>query len=129
MIFNIQLTNIRNNEIFNITFSDKIKNLYDLNKQLTVGRRNGFKFNQINELTIKIHSHLRYINISYYLKFPMPLSHRHFFRKISQNREEINNFGNDLENDMSEMVQSIKLKFVCNFIISSLFLIQHIFAI
>ena len=55
-------------------------NLYELNKKVTVARQKGFLFNQINKLTIKIYSHLRYINMRYYLKFPMPMCHRQFLQ-------------------------------------------------
>ena len=77
--FDTHPTNVRNNEIIIITISNKIKNLYELNKTLKVARKNGFKFNEINKLTKKIYSHLRNINISCFLKFPMPMCHRHFF--------------------------------------------------
>ena len=39
--------------------------LYDINKKTTVARQNGFMFNQINKITKKLYSLLRYINISY----------------------------------------------------------------
>ena len=81
-----------------MTISGKSMNLCDLNKKLKVARDNGFKFNQINKLTIKIHSPVRYINISYYLKFQIPMCHRQFFRVISRNREYVENFCNDMEN-------------------------------
>ena len=97
-IYDIKLTNITNNETINLTISDKSMNLYDLNKKLTVARENGFMFNRINKVTIKFYSHLRYININYYLKFPMPMCHRQFFRVISQNPEYVDNFCNDLNN-------------------------------
>ena len=72
--------------------------LYEINKKLKVAKQNNFLFNQINELTIKICSHLQYINISCYLKFPMPMCHIQFFRKISQNLEYIYNFCDDNRN-------------------------------
>ena len=97
-IYDIKLTNNTNNEIINLTISGKGMNLYELNKKLTVARQNGFMFNQINKLTIKFYSHLRYINISYYLKSQIPMCHRQFFRVISQNRDYVENFCNDLEN-------------------------------
>ena len=37
-------------------------NLYELNKKLIVARQNDFISNQINKLTIKFYSPLRYIN-------------------------------------------------------------------
>ena len=97
-IYDVKLTNITNIEIFNLTVSGKSMNLYELNKKLTVARQNGFMFNQTNNLSIKFHSHLRYINISYYLKFQIPMCHRQFFRVISQNRQYVDNFCNDSNN-------------------------------
>ena len=97
-IYDIKLTNITNNEIINLTISGKSMNLYELNKKLTVARQTGFMFNQINKLTIKFYSHLQYINISYYLKSQIPMTHWQFFRVISQNRDYVENFCNDKEN-------------------------------
>ena len=97
-IYDCKLTNITNNEIFNLTISGKSMNLYELNNKLTVARQNGFMFNQINNLSLNFYSHLRYINIRYYLKFQIPMCHRQFFRVISQNREYVDNFCNDLNN-------------------------------
>ena len=96
--YDIKLTNISNNEIINLKISDKNMNLYELNKKLTIARQKGFIFIQILKLTIKFYSHLRYINISYYLKFRIPMCHRKFFRVISQNREHVDNFCNKMEN-------------------------------
>ena len=97
-LHDIKLTNIINNEIINLTITGKSLNLYELNKKLTVARQNGFMFNQINKLTIKFNSHLRYINISFYLNFQIPMCHRQFFRVISQNRDYVENYCNDMEN-------------------------------
>ena len=97
-IYDIKLTSITINEIIRLTISGKSMILYDLNKKLTVARQNGFMFNQINKLTIKFSSHLRYLNISYDLKFQIPMCHRQFFRVISQNREYVEIFCNDTEN-------------------------------
>ena len=97
-IYDNKLTNITNNEIINLTISGESMSLCELNKKLTVARHNGFMFNQINKLTIKFYSHLRFINISYYLKSQIPMCHRQFFRVISQNRDYVENFCNDMEN-------------------------------
>ena len=78
-IYDIELTNITNNEKINISLSDESLGLYELNKKLTIARQRGFILNQINKLTIKIYSHQRYINISYYLKHRIPIMHRQFF--------------------------------------------------
>ena len=52
--YNLNFTNITNNKIVNFTISDKSIGMYELNKKLTLARENGFKFNHINKLTIKI---------------------------------------------------------------------------
>ena len=97
-IYDIKLTNITNNEIFNITVSDESMNLFELNKKLTLTRQRGFRFLQINKLTIKIYSHQRYINISYYLKHRIPIMHRHFFKMLPQNRDYVQTHCNDRNN-------------------------------
>ena len=97
-IYDIKLTNIKNNEIINISISDESLGLYGLNKKLTIARQRGFKFNQINKLTIKIYSHQRYINISYYLKHRIPIMHRQFFKILSRNRDYVQTHCNDRNN-------------------------------
>ena len=57
-----------------------------------------FNFNQINKVTIKIYSHLRYLNIHYYLKQPFAMCHRNFLLKIPQNRDYIQTHFNDRRN-------------------------------
>ena len=86
-LYNIKLTNITNNEIITITFSDESMNLFELNKKLTLARQRGFRFLHINKLTIKFFSHQRYINITYYLKHRIPIMHRQFFKILSRNRD------------------------------------------
>ena len=84
--YDFNFTNIGTNETVNFTISDKCMGMYELNKKLTVARQNGFKFNQINKLTIKIYSSLSNINIHYHLKLGSPPLHRQFFIKISHIR-------------------------------------------
>ena len=97
-IYDIKFKNIANNKIVNFTLSGKNMDLYDLNNKLKVTRQNGFIFIHINKLTIKFYSHQRYINIKYYLKHRMSMGHRLFFKIISQNKEYVKNFYNDLDN-------------------------------
>ena len=87
-----------NNETINLTISDESLGLYELNKKLTIARQRGFILNQINKLTIKIYSHQRYINISYYVKHRIPIMHRQFFKKLSQNRNYVETHCNDRNN-------------------------------
>ena len=71
--------------------------LYELNKKLKIARQRDFIFNQIHKLTLKIYSHLRYINIRYYLKFQLPMCHRpffKFFKILSQIPEYVERFCN-----------------------------------
>ena len=77
--YDLKLTNIIYNEIINISISDKSMGLFELKKQLTVARQNGFIFNQINKLKVKIYSNLSHINIHYYLKLRIPIMRRQFF--------------------------------------------------
>ena len=96
--YDLNFTNIANSETANFTISDKGMGMYELNKKLVIPRERGFKFNQINKLTIKINSNLQRINICYYLKHCIPICHRLFFRRISQSKEYIENFCNDINN-------------------------------
>ena len=97
-IYDIKLINITNNEIINITISDESLDLYELNIKLTIARQRGFILIQINKLTVKIYSHQRYINISYYLKHRIPIMHRQFFKILSQNRDYVETHCNDRNN-------------------------------
>ena len=97
-IYDIKLTNITNNEIINISISDESMNLFELNKKLTVARQRGFRFLHIKKLTIRIYSHQRYINISYYLKHRIPIMCRQFFKILSQNRDYVQTNCNDRNN-------------------------------
>ena len=54
-IYNLNFTNVINNEIGNLTIFDKSLNINELNKKLKNARRNGFVFNQINNFKIKIY--------------------------------------------------------------------------
>ena len=96
--YDIKLTNIRSNEIENLTIVDKSMGLFELNKKLTVARHNGFIFNQINKITIKVYSNLQSIIIYYSIKHGIPMCHRLFFRIISQNKEYVERFCNDRNN-------------------------------
>ena len=52
--YDLNLTNIGNNETVIFTISDQSIALYELNKKLVIAQRNGFEFNQINKRTIKV---------------------------------------------------------------------------
>ena len=97
-IYDKKLTKITNNEIFNITISDESLGLYELNKKLTIARQRGFKFNQINNITIKFYSHQRCINIRCYLKHRIPIMPRQFFKILSKNRDYVHTRCNDINN-------------------------------
>ena len=69
--------------------------LFELNKKLTLARQRGFKFNQINKLTMKIYSHQRYKNISYYLNHRIPIMHGQIFKILTKNRDYVETHCND----------------------------------
>ena len=96
--YNLNFTNITNNETVNFTISGKSMGMYELNKKVTIARENGFIFNQINKLTIKIYSNLSHINIHYHLRLGSPPLHRQFFIKISENRDYIQTHCNNRRN-------------------------------
>ena len=52
----------------------------------------------MNKLTIKNYSNLSHIKIHYYLKRRLPIMHRKFLLKISQNRGYIQTHCNDRRN-------------------------------
>ena len=96
--YNLNYTNITNNETVIFLISDKSLGMYELNKKLTTARQNGFIFNQINKLTIKILSNLSHINIHYHLRLGAPPLHRQFFMKLLKNRDYIQTHCNDRRN-------------------------------
>ena len=96
--YDLNFTNITNNESVNFKISDKCMGMYELNKKLTIALERGFKFNQINKLTIKIYSNLSNINIHYHLRLGAPPLHRQFFLKISQHLDYIQTHCNERRN-------------------------------
>ena len=87
--YDLNFTNIGNNEAVNCTIPVKSMGLYELNKKLTISRGKGFIFIQKNKLTIKIYSNLSNIRLHYHLRLGSPPLHRQFFIKISQNKDYI----------------------------------------
>ena len=96
--YDLNFTNTNNNETVNFTISEKCMGVYELNKKLSIARENGFKFNQINKLTMKILSNLSHIKIHYHLRLGAPPLHRQLFIKISKNKEYIQTHCNDRRN-------------------------------
>ena len=86
--YNLNFTNT-NNEIVNFTISDKNMGVYELNLKLSIARKRGFIFNQINKLTIKIYSNLSNISIHYHLRLGASPLYRQFFKMLSRNRNYI----------------------------------------
>ena len=83
----------------NFTISDKNLGMYELNKKLTLARQRGFKFNQINNFTIKIYSNILYMNIDYCLKLSeTPQLYYNFFKNLARNHDYIQTHCNDLHN-------------------------------
>ena len=96
--YDLNFTNIDNNETVNFTISKKSMGLYELNKKLTIARGNGFVFNQFNKLTIKIYSNLSHINIHYHLRLGASPLHQRFFIKLARNHNYIQTHCDDRRN-------------------------------
>ena len=56
--------------------------LSEIHKKLKKARQNGFISNKILKLTIKNSSNLSNLIICYYLKFQIPMCHRHFLEYL-----------------------------------------------
>ena len=112
--YDFKLRNIIKNETINLIFSGKSMNLFDIIKNLTVARQNVFVFNQINKLIIKIYSHQQNKNVSYHLKFQIPMCRRQIFdNNITKSRicrKFLQCYGKIFSICMSELVQSVKLR-------------------
>ena len=96
--YDLNFTNITNNEIVKFTISDKSMGMYDLNNKLTVARERSYIFNQIYNFKIKIYSNLSNIYIHYHLRLGAPPLHRQFLIKRSQNPAYIQTHCNDRRN-------------------------------
>ena len=96
--YDLNFTNITNNEIVNLKISDKYTGMFELNEKLTIARQRGFTFNQINKLTIKFSTPLSKNNIHRYLKFQCPILVRQILKVISRHPESIQSFCNIFHN-------------------------------
>ena len=96
--YDLNFTNISNNETVNSTVFDKSMGLYQLNGNVTLAREKTFIFNQIKNFEKIIYSNLSHINIHYYLKLRIPMCQKRFFRKLAQNHEYIQLYCNDRRN-------------------------------
>ena len=92
--YDLNFTNITNNKLVNFKVSDKNMNMYELNKKLTLARKRGFKFNQINKFTIKFFTPLSHKYIHCYLKFPCRILVRKILKIMCRNPETIQTISN-----------------------------------
>ena len=96
--YDLNFTNITDNEIVDFMISDESMSMFELNKKLTLARQRKFKFNQINKLTIKFYTPLSQNNIYRYLKFQCPILVRQIIKIKSRNPESIQRFCNIFHN-------------------------------
>ena len=96
-LYDINIANIANTEITDLTTVDKSMNFYKLNGKLKNDRKKGFIFNQINKLTIKINSNLSNVNKHYYIKIRITILHRQIFRLISHNQDYVKTICRELK--------------------------------
>ena len=81
-VYDINFRNITNKEIVNITIVGMSMGMYEINKKLSIARKNGFKFKRINKLIINFYSNLSYINIHYHLPLGASPLHYRFFENL-----------------------------------------------
>ena len=102
IIYDLCFKNISNNEEVNFAVTHRSMEFktefYGLNKKIKNARENGYIFNQINKLTIKIYSNLSNINIQYHLRLGASPLHCRFFKMLSRNRDYIQTHCNDHRN-------------------------------
>ena len=72
--------------------------LYELKQKLKLTRGKGYIVNRTNTFILKIYNNLSNINICVYLNDRIPMCHRHFFRNLSHNKENIQTLCNDRRN-------------------------------
>ena len=105
LVYDINFTNISNNEVVNLIITHKSKEFksefYGLNKKIKNARRNGFVFNQINNFKIEIYSNLRGINAHFHLLLGASPLHRQFFKHLLKNPIYIRNYCNNLHNSFN----------------------------
>ena len=97
-VYDINFRNKTNNEIVTLTFSGRNLGMYEINKKLTLAKQRGFKFKQINKLTIKIYSNLFYINIHYHLGLGASPLHYQFAKNLLKNPDYIETHCNNRRN-------------------------------
>ena len=97
-LYNIEFTNKSDDNIINISISDKYLTMSELNKKLSIARQRGYIFNKINRLTIKFYNNLSQTNIHNYYKFQCPILMRQILKIISRDYNSIQIISNIFHN-------------------------------
>ena len=79
--YDINVTNKRDNETYNLSISNIPIGLIELKRELKSARIKGDKFNRIKRVTIKFYAKQSQMTIRYYLEHCIPIKHRQFFWK------------------------------------------------
>ena len=102
LVYNINFTNISNNEEVNLIITHRSKEFktefYALNKKIKNARRNNFVFNQINNFKIEIYSNLSAITVHYHQLLGASMLHCQFFKHLLKNPDYIRNYCDDYRN-------------------------------
>ena len=83
---------------FTLGYMKYKSHIYGLSEKIKNARMNCLRFSEIVKSTINFDSIISNINISYYLKMPMPIMYRQFFRIISQYPEYVKSVCIDKKN-------------------------------
>ena len=84
--------------MYNLRTSNITVDWYELIEKLKIARKKGFKFFQINLLTLEFYARQSDMTIRYYLRHRIHMMHRQFFRKIAHSKEYIESFCNEITN-------------------------------
>ena len=96
--YNIEFTNISDDNIINLTISDSYLTINELNKKLKNARNNGYIFSKLNKLSIKFYNYLSQTNILKYYKFHCPLLIRQILKIMSSDYNSIQRISNIFHN-------------------------------
>ena len=95
-VYDIKFTN--NGEV-NLTITHGYmcfrSEFFGLMRKIKNAQKDGFRFNEIVKLTIKNNSRQSHLNIYFYLKLPIPIMHKEFFKILSRKPEYVKTLCND----------------------------------
>ena len=93
----VKIKDIKNKKIINREIGND--GLRKKRIEMILAPKKNLRFTEIDKLKIKCWGDLRDNNIRYYMSLKIPFIIRLFFQKIAHNREYVNNYCNNLDNE------------------------------